>query len=577
MTTPRVFAIILAGGRASRMGGIDKPALVVGGRRMLDTALHAAAVADMIVVVGPHRADVTVLQVQEQPAGSGPVAGIAAGLAALAPEPTDRVLIFAADLPWLSSAVTVELLGALDAAADADVAHGVDASGRVQHLLAAWRAQALIATLAGLESPVNQPMRALAPKHAVAVAVSVTDCDTTEDIERARIAGPGVVSVDQARAIIRGDVDALPPCEAVLTKSLGATVASSIHAADAVPHADVSAMDGYAVAGVGPWLLRSEVRPAGDATEFTLDAGEAARIATGAHLPAGATAVLRDEFALVRGQFLSQHPDAPHRDDARRRGEDWFAHHTLVETGAAVTAAVVSTAASSEVHSALVRGPVRVHVVTTGDEIRRDGPLRPGQTRDSLGPVLETFVRATGAVPVMNAHIRDSAASFDELLTNTTDVEVILAVGATGAGAADHLRAALTRADARLLVGRVRCRPGGSLVVASLPDGRVVLGLPGNPFAAVAMLLVALPAVIDGQTLRSHHAPLRGVVTNAGHVSIDRTRIVPVSQSSDGRWVADTAVRTGHLAGLIDRPALALIPPDATDDAVVELVLIPRW
>ncbi|QNG19394.1 NTP transferase domain-containing protein [Rhodococcus triatomae] len=578
MTFPRVFAIILAGGAATRMGGIDKPALIVGGRRMLDTALAAIAVADRTVVVGPHRDGIAALQVQEDPPGSGPVAGIAAGLAALGTRPTDRVLVLASDLPWIGTRTTEDLLGALERTEGADAALGIDETGRVQYLLSAWRAEALADALEALDSPVNQPMRALHPQHPVTVEVAgATDCDTPEDIERARTVGPGPLTLDEAREAVRTGVAALEPREGVLAESLGATLARTLHSADAVPRADVSAMDGYAVAGPGPWHLLDEVRPAGDTGTFSLAAGEAARIATGAHLPAGATAVLRDEFAVVEARVLATLPDSSPRDDTRRRGEDWPVGHPIAPAGTAVTSALVSAASSGEIRIATVRGPVRVHVVTTGDEIRRDGPLRPGQTRDALGPVLDRFVTSTGAVPVTNAHIRDTADGFDELLRGATDVDAIVIVGATGGGAADQLRSALARARAHMLVGRVLCRPGGSLVAAALPDGRAVLGLPGNPYAAIATLLVTLPAVVDACTGRAPQPRLHGRVANASEVGTDRTRILPVTSLPDGRWIADPGVRTAHLAGLVGRPALALIPPGAVNDTVAELIPLPAW
>ncbi|MFZ2176528.1 MAG: molybdopterin-binding protein, partial [Rhodococcus sp. (in: high G+C Gram-positive bacteria)] len=154
--------------------------------------------------------------------------------------------------------------------------------------------------------------------------------------------------------------------------------------------------------------------------------------------------------------------------------------------------------------------------------------------------------------------------------------DLIVIVGATGGGAADQLRAALDRAGAQLIVGRVRCRPGGSQVTALLPDGRVVLGLPGNPFAAVATLLTMVPSVVDALTGRTPAQPMLGSVVNAGEVAGDTVRILPAALQPDGLWRADAGIRTAHLAGLIGRDALALIPANADDDQLVELLSLPR-
>lgn len=576
-------AIVLAGGRATRMGGIDKPALVVAGRRMLDTALNAVAGCDRIVVVGPHRDDLpsSIVQTQESPAGTGPVAALASGLSALDESPGDVVILLAADLPSLDAATVSNLVASLRADPDAGAAFAADEAGRLQFLLSAWRRTALAARLAALPGLENLPMKALVPdRHVTLVCAGVADCDTTADVERARAAHvPGPMDIAEARAAIRNTLAPLPIREIVLVGALGATLAAPLVAAEALPRFDVSAMDGYAVAGPGPWRLHTEIRYAGSSTDLTLGDGDAVRIATGAQVPNGSTSVIRDEFVDVApdsvGRLVVRRPDTPERDDTRRRGEDWQPGHHLAEAGTTVTPMLVSAAASAEVTTAAVRGPVRAHVVVTGDEIRRDGPLRDGQTRDSLGPVLPDMLRHCGVRTVTDTHLRDTADGFDALLEGARDTDVIVVVGATGGGAADQLRSALLRAGARIVVGRVRCRPGGSQVTAMLPDGRVVLGLPGNPVAAVSTLLMMLPTIVAGLTVRAPAVPMTGAVSNASEAGSSVARIVPVTRQMDGSWRADTMIRTAHLAGLIGREALALLPPDPVDGQTVELLSLP--
>ena len=174
-------AIVLAGGASRRMG-IDKPEQHVGGRRLLDIALAAVAEAETVVVVGPPRtlpADVIV--VCEQPAGSGPVAAIAAGLTALPVDPTD-IAVLACDMPR----ITRDTVAALTAArGDAPVAVAVDHAGRAQYLTAVWDSAALAAALAAAPSRA----RDLLPRRAVTVVVGdVTDVDTPEQLAAARTA-----------------------------------------------------------------------------------------------------------------------------------------------------------------------------------------------------------------------------------------------------------------------------------------------------------------------------------------------------------------------------------------------------
>ena len=182
-------AIVLAGGSARRLGGVDKPALDVGGRSLLAHVVGAVGAAGRIVVVGPQRPlPVRVVWCVEDPPGGGPVVAIAAGLRHTA---ADVVVVLAADLPWVAPAVPV-LRAALDDGHDLAVL--VDDVGRVNHLAAAWRRSALQTALSALGDPGGRPVRALTSSVA-AVHVPDTggwgrDCDTWPDVEAARADPP---------------------------------------------------------------------------------------------------------------------------------------------------------------------------------------------------------------------------------------------------------------------------------------------------------------------------------------------------------------------------------------------------
>ncbi|WP_063062581.1 NTP transferase domain-containing protein [Nocardia sienata] len=583
--------IVLAGGRASRMGGVDKPGLVVGGQSMLQTALVAVASLGRTVVVGPPRPELAahIVQTREPEPGSGPVAAVAAGLAALGAEPAPRVVVLAADLPFLTGSVIGELIRH---SGDFDAVFAADDSGRPQYLIGVWRTEPLAARIAELDSVINQPMKALVPLRTRIVPLpGVDDCDTPGEIAAARTAlgdrggdaapaaprADTAVSLDRARELLRTGLSRLPERQADLHAVRGAALAAPLTAAEALPRFDVSAMDGYAVAGDGPWELRADIGFAGGQRPDGLRPGEAVRIATGAQVPEGTTRVLRDEFARVTGHSeLRRLPETPLRSDIRRRGEDRAPGDEIAPAGTAVSPALVSAAAAVEVTTATVRGPVRARIVMTGDEIRSSGPLQAGQTRDSIGPILPDLLAAHG-VPVLDrVHLRDTAHGFDQVLATAADCDLLVVVGATGAGAADQLRGALARCRARLLVSRLALRPGGSTVVAELPSTTTVLGLPGNPYAAIATLLALVPAIVGGRT--GAHAPRRagGPLRNAAEISGPVARIVPARYATQpgGGWVGDPAIRTAHLGGLIDRDGLVVVPAGARDDDHVEFIAL---
>ncbi|MFI7002640.1 NTP transferase domain-containing protein [Nocardia sp. NPDC050175] len=572
-------AIVLAGGRASRMGGVDKPAIVIGGRSMLDAALAAVASCAHTVVVGPHRPELPpeIKQTREVPPGSGPVAAIGAGLRSLG-SAAPLVVVLAADLPFLSARSITELIR-YTCESGADAVFAADEAGRPQYLIGVWRRTALAAALDGLDSLINQPMKALIPADSAIIALpGVADCDTDEEVRQARAAvATPALSLDEARNILRDNLSRLVSYEADLRSVRGAALAAPLAAVGPLPRFDVSAMDGYAVAGDGPWRLRRDIGFAGGQRPVGLLPGEAVRIATGAHVPDGTTGVVRDEFVRVAADDrLHRLPDTPIRDDVRRRGEDRHPGDLVAPQGTPVTAALISAAASVEVTAAAVRGPVRARIVMTGDEIRSEGPLHNGQTRDSIGPILPDLLSWYGIRTTDRVHLRDTPNGFDEVLTAPLDCDLLVIVGATGSGAADQLRAAVDRTEARVLVRRLRLRPGGSTVVAELASGTTVLGLPGNPFAAVATLMALAPALVEGRTGGTTRHPFLGPLHNAEEISGPVARIVPARFAPQGGWLGDPNIRTAHLGGLVDRDGLVIVPADATDGATVEFLPLPR-
>ncbi|BEP11759.1 hypothetical protein acdb102_00700 [Acidothermaceae bacterium B102] len=183
-------AVILAGGRGERMGGLDKPALVVAGSSLLDRVLSACAGCVTVVVVGPDRpTSRPVVFAQESPPGGGPVAALAAGL----PHVTaPLVALLAADLPFLTAPVLATLQSSLTTN---DGALLVDDTGRDQLLAGVWRTAALRPLLERAGPPQGLALgRLLSALSFVRVTPTELgtyrpepwrDCDTPEDLRRA--------------------------------------------------------------------------------------------------------------------------------------------------------------------------------------------------------------------------------------------------------------------------------------------------------------------------------------------------------------------------------------------------------
>ncbi|GAB18028.1 putative molybdenum cofactor biosynthesis protein [Gordonia effusa NBRC 100432] len=568
-----MFAIILAGGRGNRMGGVDKPSLRVGGRALLDVALDAVSDSERIVVVGPPRElDSTILQVREDPPGSGPAPAVAAGLAALDAECVigdDEIAVLAADVPFLS-ARDLDKLSRARHAAHAPAAFALDSSGRMQYLVGVWSASALRESLSGATGPA---MRALVPAGTLGVTLddrAVSDVDTAADLDIARHRAKATtrrLTPPRAAAVLRQELSPLPGHSMPPTDALGAALAADVHAAQAFPAFDTSAMDGYAVAGPGPWKLLAANVSAGTEIHPTLLPGQAVRIATGAMLPPGAQRVIRDEEVIIDETTLVA--TSLDRDDTRRQGSEWSTGDVLVPAGTRVDDAVISVTRSAGTETVDVRGPLRVLVHTTGDEIA-DTAERPGTIVDTASDAVRNMLRRNGCHVNSGAHLSDSRAAFVAALSNDI-ADLVVLIGATGRGVADYLRTALDDVDARIIVDGIDIRPGGSLLVAAVPSGPVVVGLGGNPLAAVAGATLLVGPITDRLLGAVARQPELIAVEHLGAAARPGGwRMVPVTPTGTGRWSAPRSIPTAHLHALIGTRGFALIPPGAHDDDLVE-------
>ena len=332
-------------------------------------------------------------------------------------------------------------------------------------------------------------------------------------------------------------------------------------------------MDGFAVRGEGPWSVRGRVL-AGGAPAAPLGPGDAVEVATGALVPAGTDRVLPVEVVAVDGAVLRLDGPAPGRVHVRPRGEECEAGEVLLPAGRRVRAGVLGLAASTGSDTLLVRRRPRVAALLTGDELVTSGLPVPGQVRDAVGPLLPAAVASLGGDLVGLRRCGDAPGELaDALAALTSDgCDVVLTCGMAGAGPADRLRPWLAEVGARLVVDSVVVRPGHPMVLAELPGGRPLVGLPGNPLAAVAALLGLLGPLLDGLGGRTAEEPERAGLVGWEPRGRPATVLLPVRRRADRTVEPSGRSGPAQLRGLAAADAVAVVPPGWTTGDVVELL-----
>ncbi|MGV9337292.1 molybdopterin molybdotransferase MoeA [Streptomyces sp. NPDC003688] len=365
------------------------------------------------------------------------------------------------------------------------------------------------------------------------------------------------------------------PVSVHLADALGKVLAAPLDALSDLPSFDTSAMDGWAVAGPGPWQVRESGVLAGHAPQETLTDGEAVPIATGARIPAGVTAVLRSEHGRTDTQGrLHATGDTLHGQDIRPRGQECRSGDQLLPAGTLVTPAVLGLAAAAGYDTLAVVPRPRAEILVLGDELLTEGLPHDGLIRDALGPMLAPWLRALGAEVTAVRRLGDDAKALRRAISSSR-ADLIVTTGGTAGGPVDQVHPTLAALNAELLVDGVAVRPGHPMLLARVKDGRHLVGLPGNPLAAVSGLITLAEPLLRALAARPapepYALPLREPV--AGHPH--DTRLVPVTLRGD-HAVPLRYNGPAMLRGIAAADALAVVPPGGSPQgAGAELLDLP--
>ena len=376
---------------------------------------------------------------------------------------------------------------------------------------------------------------------------------------------------EQARSEAYGSWKKLPVEKLSIDACVNRTLAKDALALVELPTYPISAMDGYAVSGSGPWSIVGEVK-AGAPMKGALKDKSAVKIATGAVIPENTFGIIRWEFATVEGETLSG--DVKQGQDIRPAGLESKKGEVLATAGTILNPGLIGLLAAAG-HDSLdvVRAP-KATIILLGDEIVLDGLPHDGLVRDALGPQLPGWLHRLGVDVIATQYVSDELnLVVDAIAAAAKNSDIIFTTGGTADGPRDHVHAAIESLKGELIIDRVKVRPGHPMLLAHINNVPLV-GLPGNPQSAVVALLTLGQPVIDSLMGRKE-AELNQIVTGDDiDVPEGFTRLV-LGNVVDGWFEMGEYLGSAMLRGLAHSTGFAVADKSMEEGEMVAWLPLP--
>jgi molybdopterin molybdotransferase len=323
---------------------------------------------------------------------------------------------------------------------------------------------------------------------------------------------PGLIPYEEALQRLLDSAETLAATEIVpLAEAAGRVLAAAATASVAVPPADNSSMDGYAIncadLQTGLVLPISQRIPAGVAPTALMPAS-CARIFTGAEIPSGANAVVMQEDTRNEGDCVVFPAQVPEGDNIRRKGQDIQAGDSVLPIGKRLKPADLGMLASVGLAEVEVFKPLKVAILSTGDELVEPGQrLQAGQIYNSNRYILTGLLQALGMRVVDLGCVEDTReATLEALRRAAEQADAIVSTGGVSVGEEDHVKGAVETLGV-LDMWKIKIKPGKPVAYGHVLDTPFI-GLPGNPTSTLLTFCILARPLLQQLQGELYQAPL---------------------------------------------------------------------
>lgn len=297
-----------------------------------------------------------------------------------------------------------------------------------------------------------------------------------------------------------------PIQEVSIEDAVGCVLAETVHSGMSVPPFPKSAMDGYAVRAQdlegaskdSPVVLKVQGELlAGDYEELPYKEATAVRVMTGAYVPEGYDAVVKQEDTDYGAEQVSVYTSVKPYMNYCKVGEDIREGDVVVQQGTRLSPVHIGLLAGVGLDTVCVHVPIKVAIICTGTELCEAGESLPkGKIYNNISHILAAGIRREGLQVVLRQLCADEENVLSEKLREALDIaDVVITTGAVSVGKKDIVPDVLAGIGADILFRRANIQPG-TPTTASVKDGKLILSLSGNPYAAIVNFEIYFWAVV---------------------------------------------------------------------------------